>query len=264
MHESIRQATHEERVRLAQEICDEVKGVLGEDLRAFCIFASVAKAEDVAYSDLEMMAVTTDQYEEHCAEFMRDSIRCQVDFVPFDSVIKQAGKVTTRWPVAADQWHRFQPLYIKDDDDCLEQIKTNTRQVLADDGQFRKATIEMMLILYETVTELQNSFEIRKVKSDAVANLYDLSEETVHLVGLVNRVFYGGMRNAFEDSKKLDNLPPDYKSLIEVVLGEVETDLQTRYNAALELWENIEKWVAEQGIEWMNHDLFYPPKKSQT
>jgi kanamycin nucleotidyltransferase len=99
----IRRVFHEERVRLAGEICDEVKGVLRGDLRAFVIFASVAKDVDGPYSDLEMMAITTDSYEEYCSEFMRDGIRCEVDFVPYKSAIKQAGTVDSFWSVRADQ-----------------------------------------------------------------------------------------------------------------------------------------------------------------
>jgi len=257
----VKKATHQDRVKLAEEICNEVKGVLRDDLRAFVIYASVAKNEDVAYSDVEMMAVTSNHYEEHCAEFIRDGIRCEVEFIPFNSALQQAGKVSTRWPMAADPWHYFKPLYVKEDDGCLDQIQSAARAVLTDDEKFSNAIVEMMLILCETVAKLRNSSEIRKVKSDITVNCFYLAKGTMDLVGLVNRVFFSGMRNAFVESKKLPNLPTAYKKLIEIVLGEVEADLKTRYNSAMELWNNIKRWIDEQDIEWETQDLLMPKKK---
>lgn len=259
----MRKATHEERVRLAGEICNEVRNRLGEDLRAFVIYASVAKKEDVAYSDLEMMAVTSDRYEEHCAEFMRDGIRCEVEFIPLDSAIKQAGEITTRWPLAADQWHRFLALYIRNEDDCLDRIMNAASEVMKDGAALRKATVEMMLILYESMTKLMNSVAIRKVKSDIAASLFYVAKCSVDLVGLVNGHFYGGSRNSYEEAKILPDLPQDYRRLLKLVLGEVEIETQTRYNAALELWDNIKSWAAGQGIRWEEQSLEMPKMKEQ-
>lgn len=257
----IRRASHEERVRLAGEICDEVKGVLRGDLRAFVIFASIAKDVDGPYSDLEMMAITTDSYEEYCSEFMRDGIRCEVDFVPYKSAIKQAGTVDSFWSVRADQWHRFLPVYLKEGDDCLVNIKQAAKEALLKDGDFRHALLDLMLVFAEDVCSLQNAWE-SEVKSDILTALFDVSKIAVQLVALVNRYFYQSWRNAWEESKKLKNLPRDFSRLIEIVHGEVETSLQTRYNAALELWENVKVWVKGQGIEWTRSDLKLPKKEA--
>jgi len=256
----MKKATHEERVKLACEICDAIKEVLGEHLRAFVIFASVAKNEDVAYSDLEMMAITSELYEEHCSEFIRAGIRCEVDFVPMSSAIKQAGRITTRWPVAADQWHNFKSLYVKKDDDCLEQIKASAIQALADDEGFNRAIILKMLILFESVTKLKSA-KIRGIEGGLNGDLCYIAATASRLVALVNRHYYKGVRSAMEDSKRLSKLPQEYCRLIEIVHGEVEADIKSRYNSALELWEYIRSWIAGMDIDWINQAKLEFPKK---
>lgn len=258
----MRRATHEERLELAQKICEEVKGVLRDDLRAFVIFASVAKNEDGPYSDVEMMAITTDRYEEYCSEFMRDGIRCEVDFTPLSSAIKYADEVDAEWPVAADQWHRFQPIYLKEGDDCLDRIREAAQRSLDAEEKFTHEICMAMLVGYEEIATMMNARE-RNVPSDVATGLSNFALTVLRLVGFINRHFYQSMRNAWEDSKALSDLPKDYARLIEIVHGEVACSLEDRYNAALELWENIKLWAAEQGIEWETRSELTLPKKKE-
>lgn len=258
----MRRATHEERMKLAEEICNEVKGVLRDDLRAFVIFASVAKNADGPYSDVEMMAITTDRYEEYCSEFMRDGIRCEVDFTPLSAAIKYAGEIDAEWPVAADQWHRFEPLYTRVGDDCIERIREAAQRSLDAKEKFTHEISMAMLVGYEEIATMMNARE-RDVPSDVATGLSNFALTVLRLVGFINRHFYQSMRNAWVESKSLSNLPADYARLIEIVHGVVDTTLENRLNAALELWENIKSWVKEEGIEWENKDLEFPKKKER-
>lgn len=257
----IRRATHTERLRLAKEICQEVKDALGDDLKAFVIFASTAKNQDGPYSDLELMAVVTDDYKKDACGFMRDDVYCEVYYEPFSKALKDAAEVDTDWPIAADQWHRMMPIYIREGDDCLDQIRTAAQEVLKDEAKFRKCAGEVMGEVQEEYASLMNAWE-RKVASDILTQLFHFSSSVLRLVGVVNHYFYQSYRNAWEESKELAELPKNYVDLIELVHGEVETSLQNRYNAALELWQNIEIWMAEQGIEWTRSDLKLPKKEA--
>ncbi|MBN2378225.1 hypothetical protein JXM67_00265 [candidate division WOR-3 bacterium] len=256
----MKKATHEDRVKLAEEICEEIKGVLADDLRAFVIYASVAKDTDGPYSDLEMMAITADEYEESCSEFIRSGIRCQVDFVPIKSAIGQAGQVDAEWPIAADQWRRFLIVYVKEGDDCILKIREATQRSLCAEDKFTHEILMAMLVAYEEIGKIMNARE-RNVSSDVTTGLVNFAMTLLRLAGFVNHRFYESMRNAWEDSKALSDLPKDYTRLIGVVHGEVETSLENRYNAALELWENVIAWVKEKGMEWEKKELEMPKKK---
>lgn len=256
----IRRASHEDRLRIAGEIRDEVKAALGDDLRAFVIFASTAKKEDGPYSDLELMAITTDDYEEEACGFMRNGVYCEVYYVPYLKALKDAAKVDSEWPVSADQWHRMLPVYIREGDDCIEQIKSAARQSLTAEEEFSKNIRWGIYELREAVSQLMNAWE-RGVRSDVSTYLYWFSYCVVKEIAFVNRYFFQSLRNAWEESKKLPNLPADYARLIELVHGEVASPLEDRYNAALKLWDNVNVWVKEQGIRWEQKDLELPKKK---
>jgi len=150
---------------------------------------------------------------------------------------------------------------IRECDDCLVQIRTTAQEVLKDDDKFRRCAGEVTVEVQEEICSLMNDWE-RKVASDISTQLFHFLVSVLRMVGIVNRHFYPSYRNAWEESKDLPNLPKDYVRLIEIVHGEVETDLQTRYNAALELWQNIQDWVKEQGIEWTRSDLELPKKEA--
>lgn len=260
MHSQTRRITHEERVRLAQELCNEIKESLGDDLSVFLIYASVAKNADGPYSDLEMMAVISDSYEEYCSEFMRDGIRCEVDFIPISLAIKYAGCIDDEWPINADQWHRFQTIYVKEGEDCILRIREAAERSLEQKEKFNHEIIMAMLVGYEEIGKIKNA-RSREGNSDMVSGLSGFAMTVLRLSGFVNHHFFQSQRNAWVESKTLPNLPKDYVRLIGIVQGEVVSPIEARYNAALELWENVQKWAKGQGIEWETQDLEMPKKK---
>ena len=101
----------------------------------------------------------------------------------------------------------------------------------------------------------------RNVSSDVAFILGSFAMTVLRLAGFVNHHFFQSMRNVWVESRKLPNLPKGYSRLIGIIQGEVASSLEDRYNAALELWENIQQWIKEQGIEWETHDLEMPKKK---
>lgn len=258
----LRRASHEDRLRIAGEIRNEVKAQLGDDLRAFIIFASTAKRADGPYSDLELLAITTDDYEEDACGFMRDGVYCEVYYVPYLKALKEAAKIDYDWPVSADQWHRMLPIYVKVDDDCLGHIQTAAWQSLNQEEKFRRQAREAMFTVQEDIGSLMNAWEVN-IRSDVCTNLYHFSSSVVHLVAFMNRHFYPSTRGAWEESKKFEDLPTDYVNLIETMHGECDVPLDSRYMAALELWQNIQDWMRGKNINWVQQGRFKFPKKKR-
>lgn len=256
----MRRATHEERLLLAGQIRTELKDYLGDGLRAFVIFASTAKKQDGPYSDLEMMAIISDEYAEGACGFMRHGIYCEVYYVPYPVALKKAREVNRDWPVSADQWHRMIPIYIRQGDDCLGFIQTAAWQSLNYEDKFHQQAAGSMLGVQEEMGSLVNAWE-KGIASDICTQLYNVSVCVVYLMSFVNRHFYPSLRNAWEESKKLDKLPRDYVRLIEMIHGERETRLESRYVASMELWQNLKDWMRELGIDWLGHGRFKLPKK---
>jgi kanamycin nucleotidyltransferase len=258
----IRRASHEDRLRIAGEIRNEVKAELGEGLRAFVIFASTAKRADGPYSDLELMAITSDDYEESACGFFRDGVYCEVYYVPYLKALKESAKIDYEWPVSADQWHRTLPIYVKESDDCLGHIQTAAWQSLNQERKFIKYARDAMFPVLEDIGSLMNAWE-QGIRSDIATNLFHFSRSVVYLVAFVNRHFYPSMRGAWEESKEFEKLPTDYANLIETVHGENDVALDARYMAALELWQNIQDWMREMNINWAQERRFKFPKKKR-
>lgn len=256
----IARATHEDRLRIAGQIRSELKKSLGDDLRAFVIFASTAKSEDGPYSDLEMMAIMIDDYEETACGFMRDGVYCEIYYVPFMKALKEAAKIDSEWPVNADQWHRMLPLYVKEADDCIGHIQMAAWQSLNKEDEFMAKIRWGMFSLREAISQLMNSWE-KGVRSDINTYLYNFSYGVVKQISFVNRYFYPSHRNAWEESKKLAKLPKDYVELIEIVHGETSAPLEVRYVTAFGLWQNMLDWMDEMGINWHEEGKFKLPKK---
>lgn len=258
----IRRASHEDRLRIAGEIRNEIKEALGDDLRAFVVFASTAKRQDGPYSDLEMMAIISDDYEEDACGFMREDVYCEVYYVPYLKALKESARIDFSWPVSADQWHRMLPLYVKEGDDCLGHIQTAAWQSLNQEEKLAKQAREAMFTVQEDIGSLMNAWE-QGTRSDMATNLFHFSSSVVHLMAFVNRHFYPSMRGAWEESKKFQKLPGDYVNLISTLHGERDVALEARYMAALELWQNILDWMQELKIDWVSEGRFRIPKKKK-
>jgi len=256
----MRRVSHEERIKLAHRICKEVKDKLKGDLRAFVIFASTAKNADGPYSDLELMAIITDDYEETACGFLREGAYCEVYYVPFTTALKNAGEVNHDWPVSADQWHSMFPVFVREGDDCLERIRETASKAMIDEDKFRKMTAGRVFGVMEEIGSLVNAWE-KGIRSDISTGFFNVSLSTLYLVAFANRHFYQSLRNAWEESKKLDKLPQDYVRLIEIVHGETDVSIQSRYDAAHELWESVKAWIAGMGIDWENQGKLEFPKK---
>ncbi|NLI98883.1 hypothetical protein GX441_09550 [bacterium] len=256
----LRRATHEDRLLMAGQIRDELKKSLGDDLRAFVIFASTAKEEDGPYSDLEMMAIMTDDYDETACGFMREGIYCEIYYIPFMKALKDAAKIDQDWPFSADQWHRMLPVYVKQGDDCVGHIQMAAWQSLNKEEEFRKAAGLSVFPIQEEIGSLMNAWE-KGVRSDVCTHLFNFSVMVVKLMSFMNRHFYPSMRNAWEESKKLENLPKDYAELIEIIHGETSAPVEVRYVTAFGLWQNILDWMDELGIKWEKEGVYKMPKK---
>lgn len=245
---------------MAGQIRDELKKSLGDDLRAFVIFASTAKEEDGPYSDLEMMAIMTDDYDETACGFMREGIYCEIYYIPFMKALKDAAKIDQDWPFSADQWHRMLPVYVKQGDDCVGHIQMAAWQSLNKEEEFRKAAGLSVFPIQEEIGSLMNAWE-KGVRSDVCTHLFNFSVMVVKLMSFMNRHFYPSMRNAWEESKKLENLPKDYAELIEIIHGETSAPVEVRYVTAFGLWQNILDWMDELGIKWEKEGVYKMPKK---
>lgn len=258
----IRRASHEDRLRIAGEIRNQVKAELGNDLRAFVIFASTAKQEDGPYSDLELMAITTDDYEEEACGFMHEGVYCEVYYMPYLKALKEAGKIDRDWPLSADQWHRMLPLYVRESDDCLGHIQTAAWQSLNQEEKFLRLARRAMFSLQEDMGSLMNAWEAN-IRSDICTNLFGFSVSALHLVAFMNRHFYPSLRSAWEESKKLALLPKDYVELVEIVHGETSAPIEVRYVSAFGLWQNILDWMQELGVDWEREGILKLPKKKR-
>lgn len=252
--------THAQRMKLAEKLCTEIKTALGEGLRAVCVYGPVAAEEDGPYGDLDLMAITTDDIGGTDSEFCRDGIKVGIEFIPYLTAVKRAGAVHIIWPLSAYQWHLFKPLYVKEGDDCLERIRSTAGDSLKKDEKFTFRFGGRVMGVYEIYSKLMNTWEMR-IRSDVQTNLREFCFYLLLLVSFVNRYFYRNCLYAYEESKQLANLPAGYARLTGIVLGETETSIDSRYDAALELWKNTEKWAAGLGIKWQKRGKLKFPKR---
>ncbi len=256
----MKRASHEDRLRIAGEIRNQLKVKLENNLKALVIFASTAKKQDRAYSDLELLAIVADDYEESISTFMKDEIYCKISYIPYTKALRQAGEISRDWPIAADKWHRMLPIYVKENDECLGHIQTAAWQSLNNDKKFNEAIVKAALRIQKEIGSLINAFE-KEIPSDVCTQLFNFSLSVIYLLAFVNRHFYQGLRYAWEESKKLSQMPSDYIRLIEIVHGEKELSMTNRYNAALELWLKIQIWLKSMGVYWEKKNELRLPKK---
>jgi kanamycin nucleotidyltransferase len=238
--------THEERIQLAQAITQAILRQHGDSVIAVAIYGSVAKEEDETYSDLEMWAVMQDPFATREQAFIYQDISVELSYLSRERMLAQAGEVTSLWPLEADAYHAFRTLFERQDfSEQVYQVTSNLRE-----ADFHAAMRQAMIETFENLGKLKNAWE-RADQYGVIECGRRLTFTTAMLIGLANRRFYPSLRGLHQLAKQMPRQPRDYPRLLDLAGAFTTTDRSQVYQAALELWENLQIFAQELGVDWV-------------
>jgi kanamycin nucleotidyltransferase len=241
---------HNDRIKLAREIADQIVGRYDKDIIGIALYGSVAKNEDSEYSDLEFWIATTNKLPSREVLCIYKGQSIELFYGPADNFISDTKTVTPFWPLQADMRRSF--IIMHEQEKYFDRIHQAAKDI---DGQaYNEAIRERMLRTFELIGKLRNAREIND-QYGILALSREITFSFALLIGLVNRSYYKSQRGMYQKSKEMPLKPENYSELLDIAGGFTSTDTEEVYKATISLWDKTRRFITNQGIIWDRDEL---------
>jgi predicted nucleotidyltransferase len=234
---------HKTRIAIAERLKQKILRRYGDNVLGIAIYGSVAKNEDHRYSDLEMYVITKRKLEKRESRYVYRGMPVEISYIPEREMLRRARRVSPDWPLVHDFYCSYLILHEKD-----AWFTKLERAVLAQDPEgFKKSIKKSLVWLNELVGKIKSAYFHDDHFLFSWLTSF-LGWESILFMGLVNQRYYKSERYFFKTVFEFPLLPRDYRSLLEMVFRISTTDRKEIYQAALTLFEEMNRLGHEKGI----------------
>ena len=242
--------THEERIRLAGQLAEAIVAKRGADVLAVFVTSSTAKGLDRAHSDLELTAVFRDGVEVEEQSYVYRGILIEISCVQESRILRQAERVTARWPLEADEYRGRLVLFERNawTGKLAEAIR---RQESAD---FSGALKTCACGLIESRDKMRNVIlpgEERNLRLFAMWVAHSACE----LVLFLNRRYMTTTTRFLAEAAACPARPEGFEAMLDVLLGVAPSTPADLGGAAERMTASLLALAAEQGVTPESDDL---------
>ena len=234
-----------ERVAIAHQIGDQIQNHYAKRVKAIGIYGSIARGLDGPYSDIELFCVLQGENIETAYEWATGPWKCSVNVYSEDVMIRDAAVIDETWPFVQSGYVFIKPLY--DPDGVFPRV----REIALDPrpNEFREAIRNIVVgELYEAIGKIRNAHESGR-RSSLPMLAVELARFGACLIGLANHHLYVSYSTLFEESLKIAGRPDGYDDFCKLVIAGELGNSDEVLNLANLLWEGIETWAAQNGIQ---------------
>jgi len=234
-----------ERIKIAKAISEVIVQKYANEILLVAVYGSVARKEDVSYSDIDMYAVTRNLTFQRY--FAYNGIPITVHFKTERAVSEAVGKVTSTWPAEAHQFLFPKILY------GSKKLPNEWRQIVEEipEKDFHEAASISLIEIFENVGKTRNACKQRNL-GRCIESVWNVVWHADMFVALVNRTYYKkpGFRG-LEEVTKFEKIPANYCKLMKTLWKSRSfSELNT---ASMELWERCLELAKKEGIRFENY-----------
>ncbi|MGQ0548162.1 MAG: kanamycin nucleotidyltransferase C-terminal domain-containing protein [Armatimonadota bacterium] len=234
---------HHERIEIAGRLAEEILRAYGDAVHAVFVTSSTARGLDLPHSDLELTAVVRDGVEIEEKLYVYRGLLIEIEYPQESAIIKNTGRVTWRWPIVAGGYRDRIVLYEREG--WLRRLDLVMDE--RDGSDFRHGLCHATTALIECRDKLRNA---RLVGDDLVArfNGFLIAEHAAVLVLFLNRRWMTTSRWLFSQASECPAQPPDFRRLVEILIGVVPSTLDAVADAGERLCADIVALAGSLGI----------------
>jgi len=246
----LRTHNHEQRLETAKHFSKKILESYAKSVLAVCITGSTAKKLDRPYSDLEMLAVVKDGVELPTQHYVHNGMVIQIDYPEENVILKDAGRITTEWALAADGFRNRIVLF----DPKGWFSKLNKVVAESDMADMKPAIKHGMTSLYETLGVMLNADLTKDERGIRTAAVY-FSWDASKLVLMLNRKYVLTSSWFWKDVKACELKPKDFWTSVERLAGFTRASVNEILETARKLCEDMLLIVEGRGISIESSEL---------
>ncbi|OLD10943.1 MAG: hypothetical protein AUI93_06045 [Crenarchaeota archaeon 13_1_40CM_3_52_10] len=246
----LRKVSHEKRLELARTIASRLVDTYKEAVLAVCIYASTAKNLDRPYSDLEIFCVVTDSLEVKNKRYVYDGLMVEIDYFQESNFLKEAARVGWDWPLGADQFRNRIVLFERDN--WLKKLEEAVAQ--NDRADFTEELRWAVLTVTESLAAVRNA-RIKGDLRDLRTRAFYMAWDAARVVFLCNRKYVLTTSWFWKQLFECQEQPKDFRNLIDIVAGFIESTQPELVDATEELWLETMKMARARGFSIESMDI---------
>lgn len=241
-----RPMTRTEREKMLGAIVAQLHRVFGDQIIAIALYGSMARQEDLPFSDMELFCLVQGTEIEDAFEWVYGPSKAEVNLYSLDVAHLIAQEVDEWWPLAQGMFLDSRLLY--GDENVLQELRS---LVLSTPEADFKEAIHATVVgeLYEWMGKLHNARH-----TGSMASVPSLACQFVHytaiVLGLAFRTCYTTGSRLLTESLALPDLPDGYAELCHLVMsGELANSGQVM-DSMLRLWQGLGPWGERQALDF--------------
>lgn len=249
---------HREKLKVVEEICRLIGSWYKDAILVGLVSGSVARGEDTAYSDLEVIFVTRDQVRlpgmspDGYREFLLSGLQTQIEFRTKDEVVSERlTHVGPYWPFQV--WVYLEPHVCFGERETVNTTLTEFRQrvTVLPDSVFQEAAGHALLWVRGHLGKIRNAHDQADDARAAQAAEW-MGYEVAGFVALVNRRYYAHADFRWlQESESFPVLPDDYHELmVRLHLARERVEI---LQVAQKLYSECASLATRHGIQMETH-----------
>ncbi len=240
----LREFTHEDRMRIARHISDQVVEKYGNDVLAVYVCGSTSKKLDRPFSDLELIVVVRDRAEIPMKYYLHRGLIIDIQYLKSSSILDAAEQFTDNWHWEADQYRNRIALYERDGWFTMldEAVEKN------DKAGSVEAIRKSFMMMTESVAVMRNDM----LTNDEIGVLLRgrvLADDAARILLLLNRSYVTTTSWFWKIVFDLRNKPKDFKALVEKMCGFVPTTVGDVVASSERLYKEMHELVTHYGVK---------------
>jgi kanamycin nucleotidyltransferase len=239
----LRKVSHEKRLELARTIAFRLVDTHKDAVLAVCIYGSTAKKLDRPYSDLEIFCVVTDSLEVKNKRYVCNGLLVEVDYFRESNFIKEAARVGWDWPLGTEQYRNRIVLFERNS--WLKKLEEAVAE--NDRADFTEELRWAALTMTESLAAVRNA-HMNDDQRDLRTRAFYMAWDTARVVFLCNRKYVLTTSWFWKQLFECQEQPKDFRNLIDVVAGFMESTQTELVSATEKLWLETMKMIRVRGI----------------
>lgn len=245
--------THDQRLELAAAIVDDLHRTYGQAIHAIALCGSMARDEDGAYSDVELLCALTTPGVDHADEWVYGPGKAEVDIYGLDVLWEMARSVEADWALTQGTFVNLRPLY--GDPAFFAELR---HAVLNPDPATVHTVIAEMIVgeCYEWIGKLRNAMHSGRTQSVPTYAMR-FAEHVACIAGLLHTTLFTTGSTMLSDALEMGDLPAGYKELAQHVMQGNLADADATVADIEALWAGLEPWLTAHGVD-VTHRTQWP------
>ncbi|QQE80625.1 kanamycin nucleotidyltransferase C-terminal domain-containing protein [Alicyclobacillus sp. SO9] len=243
--------SRQEKLDMIDEIVNRLLARYASAIVAIGVYGSIALESDGPFSDIEMYVIVQDGAEVQGHEFVYEPFKIEVAVFQRTPFLNRARAVDDLWALTADSYINIKAVF--DPDDFFLAVKSLPLDI--SDVTVEKIMREFVIWEpYETIAKLRNNYNAGNLNYISLG-AKDLSWRTAKLIGLANKQYYSTRAKTFEESLLARSKPDGYAELVQHIMNGSLSDRDHTYKLCEQLWNGLNDWLKELGIEYVETEL---------